>query len=141
MEQVYNEKKDCCGCSACAESCPKNAIIMKQDKEGFLYPIIDKNLCIDCKLCIKICPILNEKKLKNYGENSFYLAKHKEKNVLKNSTSGGAFTAISDYILKKKGVICGVDFDENFCVIHKIAETREERDKFRFSKYVQSNLT
>lgn len=140
MEQVYGEKKDCCGCSACVESCPKNAIVMKADREGFLYPEIDKNLCIDCKICKKVCPMINAKELKNYEKNSFYLAKHKDKNVLKHSTSGGAFTAISDYILKKKGVICGVDFDEKFCVTHKMAETSEERDKFRFSKYVQSNL-
>lgn len=140
MEQVYNRKTDCCGCSACAEVCPKNAITMRADREGFMYPVIDRTLCIDCQLCQKVCPMINSEELKNSGENSFYLAKHKSEEVLKQSTSGGAFTAVSDVILKEDGIVCGVDFDENFRVVHKMAEDTKGRDRFRFSKYVQSDL-
>lgn len=140
MEQVYDKKTDCCGCTACAESCPKNAITMKEDQEGFKYPVIEKALCIECSLCQKVCPMINSGELKNSENNSFYLGKHKSEEVLKNSTSGGAFTGVSDVILNEKGLVCGVDFDEKFRVVHKIAQDSKERDRFRFSKYVQSDL-
>ena len=54
---LFAEKKDCCGCTACAAVCPKNAILMKSDEEGFLYPIIDEYLCNGCRKCIRVCPI------------------------------------------------------------------------------------
>ena len=49
----------CCGCTACAEKCPKQCITMQPDAEGFLYPVIDQSLCIDCGLCEKVCPVLH----------------------------------------------------------------------------------
>lgn len=140
MEYIFEKKEDCCGCTACYNICPKEAIKMEPDREGFLYPKIDQSLCIDCQLCKKVCPVINEKSLKNKIEGDFYLSKHKSEDTLKNSTSGGAFTAISDVFLKEGGIICGVDFDDNFCVVHEMAETKEGRDRFRFSKYVQSRL-
>lgn len=140
MEYIFEKKEDCCGCTACYNICPKEAIKMEPDREGFLYPKIDQSLCIDCQLCKKVCPVINEKSLKNKIEGDFYLSKHKSEDTLKNSTSGGAFTAISDVFLKEGGIICGVDFDDNFCVVHEMAETKEGRNRFRFSKYVQSRL-
>ena len=140
MISVFKNKEDCCGCTACYSVCPTKAISMKGDEEGFLYPEIDSSLCIDCQLCKKVCPIINNKKLKNSRNDDFYLAKHKSEDVLRNSTSGGAFTAISDIFLKENGIICGVDFDDKFCVVHKMSDTEEGRDRFRFSKYVQSYL-
>lgn len=140
MEYIFERKEDCCGCTACYNVCPKEAIKIEPDREGFLYPKIDQSLCIDCQLCKKVCPVINEKSLKNKIEGDFYLSKHKSEDTLKNSTSGGAFTAISDIFLKEEGIICGVDFDDNFCIVHEMTETKEGRDRFRFSKYVQSKL-
>ena len=57
---LYEKKEDCCGCGACLAICPKNAIIMKVDEEGFEYPYICSNLCIGCYRCIKVCPIKGE---------------------------------------------------------------------------------
>ncbi|OQY40922.1 MAG: (Fe-S)-binding protein [Fusobacteriia bacterium 4572_74] len=65
MISVFKNKEDCCGCTACYSVCPTKAISMKGDEEGFLYPEIDSSLCIDCQLCKKVCPIINNKKLKN----------------------------------------------------------------------------
>lgn len=59
MIEIKN-KKNCCGCSACYSICPKNCIEMKADEEGFLYPNVNKDLCIDCGLCEKVCPIINK---------------------------------------------------------------------------------
>lgn len=59
IPSLYNEKKECCGCSACKSICPKKAISMKADEQGFYYPVIDKEKCIECYLCIKVCPLKN----------------------------------------------------------------------------------
>lgn len=53
------DKVECCGCNACGDICPKNAITFKTDIEGFWYPIIDTEKCIGCDLCDKTCPIIN----------------------------------------------------------------------------------
>lgn len=140
MIEVYNEKINCCGCSACYNICPKNAISMIDDEEGFSYPVIDENLCIDCGFCQNTCPLLKDDNCKNSQEPEFYVAKHKDIDVLLSSTSGGAFTALSDIILNEGGVIYGVDFDAEFNIIHKRAHTHAQRNSMRFSKYAQSNL-
>lgn len=72
--KLFNEKKECCGCAACANICPKSAITMERDNEGFEFPVIAPNRCIDCGLCQKVCPIKvsigqkeNENKKKHIG--------------------------------------------------------------------------
>lgn len=132
------EKSKCCGCTACASICPKNAIKMEVDNEGFLYPIIDKNACVNCGVCEKICPILNSKN-ENKDQDA-YVLNHKDNEVRADSTSGGAFSPIAQYVLDKNGVVFGAAFDENFKVIHKYIENSEELTIFRGSKYVQSYL-
>jgi coenzyme F420-reducing hydrogenase beta subunit len=113
---------------------------MKSDEEGFLYPEIDQTLCVDCGRCTTICPLIHEGNYKNSETPRFYAARHKSQEVLLKSTSGGAFTAISDAVLRQNGVIYGVDYDEDFHVIHQRAETPEQRDRMRISKYVQSDM-
>lgn len=97
-------KKDCCGCGACANACNHNAITMIPDKMGFLYPNVNIEKCIDCGLCEKVCSFNKDY---SFDENNefplFYGVRHKNQNVLYNSRSGGAFTAISDYILDRGG--------------------------------------
>ena len=131
------DKSLCCGCSACASVCPKAAITMKPDAEGFAYPEIDTALCINCGLCDKSCP------LHHTVENallSTYAVQHKAQDVLTQSTSGGMFTALSDAILKENGVVYGAAFDGNMVVRHARATTAEERNRMRGSKYVQSDI-
>ncbi|MEL7568245.1 MAG: Coenzyme F420 hydrogenase/dehydrogenase, beta subunit C-terminal domain [Dehalobacterium sp.] len=114
---------------------------MIPDDEGFLYPSINQASCIDCGLCRKICAFQNgydtSEKLTTPD---VYAVKHKEETIRMSSTSGGAFTAISDYVLENDGVVYGVSFDEKLNVVHRIARTQEERNRFRGSKYVQSDL-
>lgn len=140
MKSVYLTKEACCGCSACRSVCGRQAITMKPDAEGFLYPAIDQARCIDCGRCTQSCPLLQAGHYKAGGIPRFYAARHKSPAVLWQSTSGGAFTAIADAILRQQGVIYGADFDEDFRVLHRRAETPAQRDRLRISKYVQSDL-
>ena len=140
MEQVYKEKIDCCGCSACYNGCPVGAIKMEPDSEGFSYPIIDQELCIDCYWCRRICPFINSEESKEDKVISYYYAKNKDEDTLMNSTSGGAFSAISDLVLEAGGTVYGAVFDENFVVKHVGAINIDDRNRMRNSKYSQSEL-
>mgnify|MGYP003303201353 CR=1 FL=1 len=131
-------KKECSGCTACLNICPKNAIKMVYDEEGFEYPVIDKEKCIECGACYKICP--NVKKEENNTIIEAHGAKHKNENERITSRSGGVFIALSDYILKQNGVIYGVEFTQDFDAIHSRATDKEQRDKFKGSKYIQSHM-
>lgn len=132
------DKSQCCGCTACSSICPKKAIVMKQDEEGFVYPIIDKTKCVNCGLCDKVCPVKNAKE--DTFEQKAYLLNNKNDEIRKDSTSGGAFTPIAEYVLSKDGVVFGATFDKRYRVIHTYVENKEELSKFRGSKYVQSFL-
>ena len=141
MESVFDKKEDCCGCTACQRICPTEAIKMLVDNEGFLYPEIDQDVCIDCGLCLETCAFQKGyDKSDNYKKPVVYALKHKSDQVRKQSSSGGAFTAISDYIMSNKGIIYGASLAEDMKVSHQRAETEEERDRFRGSKYVQSDI-
>lgn len=134
-----NEKQNCCGCTACAMVCPEKCIEMKKDIEGFIYPYIKKNMCIECKASERICPIKNPVKEKKVPQKAF-LVQHKDENIRMDSSAGGAFTANAMVILDKKGVVFGAAYDDNFEVHHIYVENKKDLKKFRNSKYVQSNL-
>jgi len=133
------DKNNCCGCRACEHICPKNAIQMNEDIKGFKYPKIDHSLCNKCGLCDTICAFNNN--YRNHGDNpTVYAVKNKDENIRATSTSGGMFVAISDEIIKNGGVVYGVNYGEKLYVCHQRAETKEQRDQFKGSKYIQSDL-
>lgn len=134
-----DDKSKCCGCTACKNICPQKAIEMKEDEEGFLYPSINMDKCVNCGLCKKVCPVLNKVK-EQKKEQKAYVVNNKDENVRSQSTSGGAFTAIAEYVIDNGGVVFGATFDKDFNVEHTYATTKDDLRKFRGSKYVQSNL-
>ncbi len=133
------DKEDCCGCSACKNICPVNAIEMKEDKEGFKYPDIDNSKCINCGKCKRVCPIINVQKEVKIEQRA-YAVNNKDNIVRKESTSGGAFTAIGKYIIKNNGIVYGASFDDKYNVVHSKSTNIEELKKYRNSKYVQSDI-
>lgn len=131
------EKGNCCGCSACESICPNQSITMTADEEGFFYPKVNHQSCVNCNLCNQVCPLEN-KGAKNTIIKT-YAAKHRDVDVLKQSTSGGIFTALSDNVLSVGGCVYGASFDDSMVVKHQRAINAEERDTMRGSKYVQSD--
>lgn len=133
-----DDKTKCSGCMACYNICPQKCISMVEDEEGFLYPKVDMDTCVNCGLCDRTCP-LNEKNNKKYGVVQSKIVQNKDLEVLRQSTSGGAFTPIAQYVLQRKGVVFGVemDADSNF-VKHIKVEKEQNLVRFRNSKYVQS---
>lgn len=131
-----DEKQNCCGCGACAQKCPKKCIIMQEDEEGFLYPLVLNENCVQCGICEKVCPVANANETR---EPTLILAaqNRNEQERLK-SSSGGVFTAMSEYVIEKGGVVFGAKFDENWNVIHGFTDTMTGVSDFRGSKYVQS---
>lgn len=141
MVQLFLEKQNCCGCTACKNICPKSAISMAPDEEGFLYPKIEQSRCVECGLCKKTCAFQNGwEAAESYEKPEVYAAKHKDVKIRLKSTSGGVFTALSDVVLESGGAVFGAMLDSNRRVVHRKAETKEERDRFRGAKYVQSDV-
>ena len=141
IEIKEKNKEKCCGCTACMNICPVNAIEMIPDEEGFLYPTVNKGKCINCGLCEKTCPIINKKKAEGKIEEAYAL-RTKNEEILKTSTSGGFFTPIANWVLSNGGVVIGVGFGDGLRVEHIVVtnENKERLIDLRGSKYVQSYL-
>lgn len=134
--------EDCCGCTACASICPHNAISMKPDTLGFLYPEVDMEKCVDCGLCEKVCAFNNNYDTSlNLSQPDVYAARHKDMQEIETSRSGAAFIALSDWVIEHGGIVYGAGYTDHFRVVHKRAVSKEERNEFKGSKYVQSDLT
>jgi len=132
------ELKDCFGCEACKQICPKNAINMIEDGEGFRYPKIDREKCVNCNLCRKICPYENMPE-KNSKSRYVYGGYHKDWKVRDASTSGGAFTAIVNNYCDSNYVIFGAA-SKGLKVYHTYVDDKDKMGIFRKSKYSQSYI-
>lgn len=150
MIEIKN-KADCCGCTACASICPKNCIEMRVDEEGFLYPLVEASACVDCRACERACPIIQAKlymptvsNIKVVADVPFkqkgYVVQNKNPQVLRESTAGGAFTAIAKYVINRGGVVFGVELSDDLIARHVYIDTENDLSRFRNSKYVQSYL-
>lgn len=129
-------KQDCCGCSACAQRCPKQCISMQMDNEGFLYPQVDISKCIDCHLCEKVCPVINQYEART--PLNVYAAKNSDDEVRHQSSSGGIFTLLAEQTIKDGGVVFGACWDKEWNVKHDSVDNISDLYRFRSSKYLQS---
>lgn len=135
---MVNIGSKCCGCTACSNICPQKCIKMEMNDEGFIYPVCETLKCVDCGLCEQVCPALNFKVSVNAIKKG-YIFQNKDHSVLKESTSGGFFTALAKYVISNGGVVFGAVYAQDFSVHHAAVECEEELYKFRNSKYTQSN--
>ena len=132
------EKRECCGCSACILRCPKRCITLREDAEGFLYPEVDKERCIDCGLCEKVCPWQN--RAVPVPPLEVLAVKNRNEEERLDSSSGGVFIALAKAVIRKGGVVFGAVFDRRWEVIHAYAESMEGVRRMMGSKYVQSHI-
>lgn len=127
----------CYGCRACEQACPKKAIDMLANSEGFLYPTINQKLCIHCNICVKVCPVDVDYPT-NVSPEVFAMQSLNLEDLM-NSSSGGAFIEISRYILSVGGLICGCIFDDNMVARHVLTDEWHVIKRMQGSKYVQSD--
>lgn len=140
MIEIRDQEK-CCGCSACASICTHNAISMIPDALGFLYPKVNVDLCTNCGLCERVCAFNTDYDVcSNLQVPLAYCARQKNLDEVRQSRSGAIFAALSDYVFQKGGVVYGAGYASHFRVVHKRATDKKERDEFRGSKYVQSDI-
>ena len=130
----------CTGCAACVSVCPTGSISMREDREGFLQPHIDKKTCIGCHKCEKTCPILNPIHIPTDFETQAYAAINKDEDVRMRSSSGGIFHALAKWTIEHGGVVFGARFNDQWDVVHDYTETIEGIEPFMRSKYVQSRV-
>lgn len=132
-------KADCCGCNACGDVCSKGAITFTTDNEGFWYPEVDKDKCVNCGLCEKVCPVINISELKHndFQTPKCFAAQCKNLESLFNSTSGSAFASLAEKMYKAGGYVGGAVFNIDYSVEMFISSNKEDLERIRNSKYAQ----
>lgn len=131
------EKKLCSGCGCCEYVCPRDAVSMVSDEEGFKRPVIDPDKCVECGLCQKKCPVNTTKETEHTAA---YVGFAKDKALRKSSSSGGVFGLLARSVISEGGVVFGAGFGEELRVVHKAAVNEEQLSELRGSKYVQSDV-
>lgn len=139
MNNISILGKDCCGCTACEQICPKNCITLTENHEGFIYPAVDESLCINCGACVKHCPVMTPQH--SYSVQNVYAAKYRDCKKTQSSTSGGIFIPLAKSVLKKGGIVFGCAYDEKLVAKHIAIESEAELFKLQGSKYVQSDIS
>lgn len=132
------EKRECCGCNSCVQCCPRSCITMREDEEGFLYPLVNTAECVDCGLCEWVCPVLHQAEVRE--PLAVYAAKNRDEEIRRQSSSGGVFTVLAEKMIEEGGVVFGARFDDRWEVVHDYTEKVEGLVAFRGSKYVQSRI-
>lgn len=139
MSDIGIVGKNCFGCTACKAVCPQNAIKMEENKEGFLVPVIKKDICVHCEICSKVCPALNKWNCNENNEHiNVFAYKNDNLELLKESTSGGFFSKIVQEIDPEW--VCGCVQDKSLEIEHILSNDLQDIKRMRGSKYVQSNL-
>ncbi|KAA8665388.1 Coenzyme F420 hydrogenase/dehydrogenase, beta subunit C-terminal domain [Clostridium sp. HV4-5-A1G] len=135
----YNQEDKCIGCGACMLICPFKCIKIQQNSQGFWYPRVDIKNCVNCGACDKVCVMQNENYKKYISVKiSAYALQHKDKKVLRESTSGGAFTAIIQSFCNENSVVFGSTMNDHIKVYHTYVKDLKKIKIFRKSKYVES---
>lgn len=135
---LTSDLTNCYGCHSCEQVCKKHAIKMEPNSEGFLYPKVNKEMCVNCGACNKKCPFESDAPL--HSPLYSIAAQNINQEELLSSSSGGMFSVLADFVISKEGYIAGCIFDDSFHAIHVLSNDKTVVEKMRGSKYVQSDL-
>lgn len=136
---ILDDISDCCGCSACANICPKQCVRMIPDQDGFFYPSIDNTICVNCNICVSVCPVKN--KISNSDSIiDSYVVQNRNEQDRSCSTSGGFFASVAQYVIENEGVVFAPSFGEGLTVKHTEITNTAELELALGSKYVQSEV-
>lgn len=136
------EKSDCCGCSACYNICPVNAIEMQADQEGFAYPAVDGSICVKCGKCVSACPVCIGESQSEDDKTKAYWAINNDEKTRNESSSGGVFSVLAEKTLKNGGVVFGAAMSDNMrSVNHICISCSDDLPVLRGSKYMQSDIS
>ena len=130
-------REHCTGCGACASGCPKGAIHLLPDREGFLYPTVT-DACIQCGHCSHICPVLKQRERR--PQPTAFAAWNGDDAVRRLSGAGGVFSLLAEFILDDGGVVFGAALDEDLRVRHMAITSKADIPRLRGPKPVQSDL-
>lgn len=134
------DKSKCTGCTACLNICPKDAIKMINDNNGFVYPVADEEKCVNCNLCDNVCPVINDAKAENNFDTVCKMAWNTDNDVRFLSTSGGIFSLLASSVIRDDGYVVGAELTASHEVKHSIISNYSSVNNFRKAKYVQSDL-
>lgn len=132
--EIYTD--NCTGCGVCVYKCPSNAIAMEENIEGFLYPRVNKDVCVGCGKCVESCTLNLNRALFNHISSGGYVGEIKNKDILLDSSSGGAFSGIVEAY--KPDIIYGMCWRGNEVVCE--SATINDYSKLRKSKYIQAKM-
>lgn len=133
---ILDINKDCVGCGACVDSCPADALKLEFNNDGFYEPVLDNDKCFDCSKCVKVCPVIEP--VNDAITPQSYYGWINDYEIRKNSTSGGAFSAIADEVLKQGGVVFGAKYGDDFKYVEMASTEECTLDDLRVSKYCQT---
>ena len=138
MKNISDVKNNCVGCRSCEQVCPKNAIVIKEREDGFLYPYVDQDKCINCSLCVKHCPTQLPKNSSVVPLKVFAFRNKNDAQIMQ-SASGGVGALAAQEIIKEGGIAYGVSYDKSFGVKHIRVDCLSDLPQIQSSKYVQSD--
>lgn len=139
MKNISGIGNKCYGCGSCEQKCPVNCITVEENHEGFIYPIVNSEKCIECKICINSCPVINVDKIKNKNTIKQYAVINNDRKRLLNSASGGMSDVVAYYIIDNGGVVYGAAYDAKLKVKHIRVDNKKDLYRIQSSKYVQSD--
>lgn len=136
-----DDKSKCCGCSVCISACPAKCIAMQPGGQGCEYPVVDVPNCVDCGICSEACPCTHSSPRQEWPKPHVVVAWNRDPKTRRDSSSGGAFTALAKAVLAGGGMVYGAAFTSDFRrVQHLGIENISDLAKLRGSKYVQSSM-
>ena len=138
MIEIKN-RQDCCGCHACGDACAHKAITFKKDHEGFWYPEVNRELCVDCGLCDKVCPMLHKADfVSRYDEATVFAAYTKDEAIRIDSTSGGIHSMLALEKFVRGGYVGGAVYNPDHTCSQIVTPDVSRLPEIRSSKYLQS---